>query len=97
MSKRHSDMCVDQAEGRVQLKEWQDEDRWGRHAVGKQPEEEMFVPQEFIAREGIGCRQSDADVNNPAVQTFLCAGRLRSSAQNRLNSGGFGLENSFRL
>ena len=57
-------MCVDQTEGRVQLKEWQDEDRWRRHTIGKQPKEEMLVPQKFITRESIGGRQRNTDGDN---------------------------------
>ena len=53
-----------EAKGRIQLKKWQDKNRRWRHAIGKQPEEEMLVSQEFIAREGIGGRQSDADGDN---------------------------------
>src|SRR3546814_8097897 len=57
MSQSHSDMSVEQPDGRVQLEERQEEHRRWRHAVGQQPEEQVFVPQEPVARKRISRRQ----------------------------------------
>ena len=55
-----ADVRVEQADRRVELEERQREDRRRRHAVGQQPEEQMLVAEEPVAREGVGRRQRDA-------------------------------------
>ena len=61
MGQRHGDMGVEQVHGRVELEEGQREHRGRGHAVGQQPEEQVLVTEEAVAREGIGGRQCDAD------------------------------------
>ncbi|MNL48198.1 hypothetical protein D3C87_1710370 [compost metagenome] len=58
------DMGVDQAEGRIELEEWQRENGRRRHSVGQKPEEQVLVAQKPVAREGIGCRQRHEDGDN---------------------------------
>ncbi len=43
------------------MEERQSKYRRGGHAVGEQPEEQVFVTQETIAGKGIGCRQRHGD------------------------------------
>ena len=61
MRQRHRDVRVDQPERRIELEERQREDRRRRHAVGQQPEEQVLVAEEAVAREGIGRRQRHGD------------------------------------
>ena len=58
---RDGDVGVEQSEGGIELEEWQGEHGGGRHAVGKQPEEQVFVAEEAVTREGIGGGQRDSD------------------------------------
>ncbi|MNN35127.1 hypothetical protein D3C81_1489690 [compost metagenome] len=60
MGQGHGNVRIEQADGRIQLEERQEKHcRW-RHAVGQQPEEQVFVAKKAVAREGIGCRQGHA-------------------------------------
>jgi len=61
VGKRHGDMRVDQAHGRVELEERQREDGGRRHPVREQPEEQVLVAHEVVAAEGIGGRQRHGD------------------------------------
>ncbi len=54
---RHGDVRVEQAERRIELEERQQEYRRRRHPVGQQPEEQVLVAEEAVARKGIGRRQ----------------------------------------
>ena len=58
---RHRPGRVEQADRRIEIEERQREDRRRRHAVGEQPEEQVLVAEEAIAREGVGRRQRERD------------------------------------
>jgi RNase P protein component len=53
----HGNVCVEQAQSRIELKDRKQKDRRGSHAVGQQPEEQMLVAEEAVARERIRRRQ----------------------------------------
>src|SRR6056297_897997 len=57
MSQSHRDMRVEQTDGRIELKEWQKENRWWRHAVTEQPEKQVLVADELVPAESVGRRQ----------------------------------------
>ncbi len=61
MRQRHRDVRVEQADRRVELEEGQREHRRRRHAVGQQPEEQVLVAEEAVAREGVGRGQRRGD------------------------------------
>ena len=56
-----ANMGVEQADRGIELKERQREHSRRRHAVGQQPEEQVLVAQEPVARERIGRRQRHRD------------------------------------
>jgi hypothetical protein len=60
MGQRHGDVRVEQANRGVELEERQREHRRRRHPVGQQPEEQVLVAEEPVAREGVGRRQRHA-------------------------------------
>ncbi len=60
MRQRHGDVRIEQPDGRIQLEKRQQKHRRRRHTVGQQPEEQVLVAQEPIARKRIGRRQRHA-------------------------------------
>jgi hypothetical protein len=50
-----------QVDRRIEIEERQREHRRRRHAVRQQPEEDVLVAGEAVAREGVGGRQREAD------------------------------------
>jgi hypothetical protein len=53
---------VEQPDRRIELEERQREHRRRRHAVGQQPEEQVLVAEEAVAREGVGGRQRHIEI-----------------------------------
>jgi hypothetical protein len=47
------DRRVEEADARIELKEGQEEDSRRRHPVREEPEEEVLVAEERVAREGV--------------------------------------------
>ncbi|MNL46030.1 hypothetical protein D3C87_1687140 [compost metagenome] len=64
MGQGHGDVGIEQADRGIQLEERQQEHRRWRHAVGQQPEEQVLVTEEAVARERIGRRQRHAQGNH---------------------------------
>ena len=54
-------MRVKKADRGIKLEEGQGEDRRRGHAVREQPEEELLVAEEPVARKGVGGGQGDGD------------------------------------
>ncbi len=61
MRQRHGDVRVEQSDLVIELEERQREHGGGGHAVGQQPEEQVLVAEELVARERVGRRQSHCD------------------------------------
>jgi hypothetical protein len=70
VGERDGDVRVEQAEGGIELEEWQGEHGGGRHAVGEQPEEQVLVAEEAVAREGVGGGQGYGD-GDDGVETDI--------------------------
>jgi hypothetical protein len=56
---RHRPRRVEQVDRGIEIEERQRVDRGRRHPVRQQPEEQMLVAEEAIARKRIRCRQRD--------------------------------------
>ena len=64
MRQRHRPRCVEQTYGRIEVEERECEHRRWRHAVGEQPEEEVLVAEEPIARKRVSRRKRQAYRNH---------------------------------
>ncbi len=64
MGQSHGDMGIEQTDRRIELEKGQGKNGRGRHAVGQQPEKQMFVADKGVAGKGIGGRQGKADRND---------------------------------
>jgi hypothetical protein len=61
---RHGDMGIEQLDRGIKLEERQCEHRRRCHAIGQQPEEQVFVTEKPVARKSIGGGQRYGDRND---------------------------------
>ena len=87
MRQRHGPWRIEQVDRRIEIEKRQCEHRRRRHAVRQQPEEQVLVAEEAIAREGIGGgqrhRNRDHRIDENVFQRIDIAGipsRIREDA-----------------